>query len=344
MSLHVAAKAWIRRALYLGGVLPAWHARRNAGALTVVMFHRVLPRGSAQFATADAGYTVTPSFLDQCVGFFQRHYEIVSISQVLQAWKGSSRLPKYPLLITFDDGWGDNLRFAAPVLSKARVPAIVFAACDAIAQDECTWWQERLFHAVRNSAMTQAQADAIAAAVGAGELAPKADVTDITGWLPIVARLGALNSDRRQPILDELPDLGGCERQMLTCSELAALPSCGVDVGVHGASHSPLTLVADARAELEGARRWVMQVCPGAGATTLSFPHGRYDESVVQAARAAGYELMFSSDPHLNRMIDGRPARDVLGRIYIDERMLADREGRLLPERLAFWLFGRDAA
>jgi peptidoglycan/xylan/chitin deacetylase (PgdA/CDA1 family) len=72
----------------------------------------------------------------------------------------------------------------------------------------------------------------------------------------------------------------------------------------------------------------------------LSFPHGRYDASTIAAARAAGFPILFTSDPCVNAAPGGRP-KAVLGRISVDNQAITDRNGHFAPSRLATWLFHR---
>ncbi len=118
----------------------------------------------------------------------------------------------------------------------------------------------------------------------------------------------------------------------------------GIDIGAHGASHAPLTYLDDAAGDLRRAREVLGQLTGRPETiTTLSFPHGRYNDATLEAARRSGFALMFTSDYALNALKDGRPSSDVLGRISIEGPLLADNAGRLRPELLALWLFDRPA-
>jgi peptidoglycan/xylan/chitin deacetylase (PgdA/CDA1 family) len=127
---------------------------------------------------------------------------------------------------------------------------------------------------------------------------------------------------------------------MLTDVELANLPRQRIAIGAHGARHRPLARVRDAavdvaRAQAELTRRL------GAPVPTMSFPHGSYDRTVVEAARAAGFGTLFTSDPVLNPVPAGAPVPTLLGRIGFDPSSIVDRHGRFRPELLALQLWRR---
>jgi peptidoglycan/xylan/chitin deacetylase (PgdA/CDA1 family) len=124
---------------------------------------------------------------------------------------------------------------------------------------------------------------------------------------------------------------------MMSPETLRRLAHEGVGLGGHGVSHTPLTKLADAESELRkcGAE---FQKLTGRLPTSFAFPHGLYTQHELQAARRSGYDLIFTSDRHLNPLREGRPVSSVFGRISISEEDVTDSEGRFIPEKLAYWL------
>jgi peptidoglycan/xylan/chitin deacetylase (PgdA/CDA1 family) len=53
-------------------------------------------------------------------------YTVVGLDDVLDHYRRGVALPKRPVLITFDDGYRDNLEHAAPVLQRHGYPGVVF--------------------------------------------------------------------------------------------------------------------------------------------------------------------------------------------------------------------------
>lgn len=325
MGIHEAAKICCERL----GLLAAFHRVVNRRTLTVAMFHRVLPAGA--MGDADPDYTISVDLFRQCLSFFRRHYTLVGIDELRSAQDGRTRLSGPCLLITFDDGWDDNLEFAVPALADAGMPALVFASSDAVTDARPGWWQEVLLAALR-----QGKADYGSlwhAVPGQGAELPAAETV-----LGLLLRYGLCPAEIRDEALARWG--GGGVRHMLSPARLRALALAGVAVGSHGAAHLPLTMIADPRSDMERSRRILGQLLAGRYRDVLSFPHGRYSPPVTAAAASAGFKLLFTSDPVLNRLAAGRPA-SLLGRIEIPAGQIADRHGRLQRERLATWLFLR---
>ena len=323
MGIHEAAKTCCDKM----GLLGAYHRLFNRNTLTVVMFHRVGPG-----VGSDPAYTVSAGLFGQCLGFFQRHYAVIGMDDVAAALEGRKMLPGRSLLITFDDGWDDNLEFAVPQLATQAFPALVFVSTDAVAENSPWWWQEVLLAALRQG---RASFERLWDALPDGEPPPG----NSERVLRLLLRYGAFPADIRWAALAPFV-VDGLPRHMLTLDRLRALAEAGIAIGSHGASHLPLTMIADPVADLERSRRALGVMLSDRAGTAFSFPHGRVSAPVISAAFAAGFQALFTSDAILNMLIHGQPA-PILGRIEIPAHEISDQQGRPQTQRLASWLFLR---
>lgn len=320
---------------YKSGALAAYQKSRHAQTLTVLMFHRVLPAAEVDRLGADPLYAVTPAFLADCVTFLRKHYAIVSLDDVLRSRKRIAPLPPSAVLITFDDGWYDNLEYALPALGKT--PWTIFAALDAISEPAC-WWQEVLLWAVRTK---RCDAEKFLGAFGDAEVTKDKDPVH-----RLLACLEALSPAERDSALAPYRAMlcAGLynRRMMLSGEDLHVLADAGVSIGAHGDSHLPITMLADSHADLTRSRDRLAQIM-GKMPAAMSFPHGLHDKSSVREARELGFPLLFTSEPHINICKDGWLEGDLLGRIPVDMHDVADKTGALAPHKLAAWLFLREA-
>lgn len=326
----------IKKALYVSGALGLYHRLRNRNSLTVIVFHRVLEPEDARWASSDPDYTVSGSLFSECLAFFKRHYTIISTAQLLDARRNATPLPPRALLVTFDDGWADNAEYALERLSRAQVPALLFLVADVIGRRD-PFFQERVYGAW---ALGRLPAPMLADALASVDPAATALRTDDESTVRrLIERLERLEEPVRDELLASLgPVLDDGHRHWLTREELHALERGGVDMGMHGLTHVPMTLADDLDAELAGARAAGGRLSStGRLPTTLSFPHGRYDDDIARHALACGYELVFTSVQGLNPT---RPRPDwLLARCGFASRAITDAHGRLLPERLALYAF-----
>jgi peptidoglycan/xylan/chitin deacetylase (PgdA/CDA1 family) len=265
---------------------------------------------------------------------------MVALDDVLAARRGERALPPRALLVTFDDGWKDSHDHALPILRQADTPFVTFLASDPVFDPAAAWWQEVLLWSLRRGRATFEElwnalpADGVACP---GEEVPGRQ-------LLLLMRYGTAQTGRREMILQSFTEKLRADypdRHMLDMAGLSVLRQFRGAIGAHGASHLPLTRLANAEADLRRAADTLREELEITSPSSVSFPHGRYDAAVAGAARRAGYELLFTSDPVLASAIDGRLGSDLIGRIEIAAHDVADRDGRLIPERLATWLFLR---
>ena len=323
------------------GLFDLYHRLKHRDVLTVLMFHRVLPDEFIGPSEADPEYTTALPLFEHFLARLARSYNFVGLQDVLASKRRERRLPLWPLLITFDDGWYDNYLYALPSLEKKKLPWVLFVASEAISSGG-EWWQETLLSAVRSGRATY---DAVWRLADGGQdsrnVLPSGDAT-----LDLLLRFGALSSEHRAEVLEQFEASRanfGSAPDVINVMELRKMHDRGVSIGMHGAAHLPLTQISDPQSDILAARDLLSAALGNDAVNTLSFPHGRYDTRALHATRSAGIELMFTSDPVLNRCKDGFIDTDLLGRIPISSSLIADKSGALDGERWMPWLFLRSS-
>jgi peptidoglycan/xylan/chitin deacetylase (PgdA/CDA1 family) len=111
---------------------------RGLGA--ILMFHHVRPWPEREFAP-NRLLEITPDFLDATLGFVKaRGFEIVSLDAALER----IRVPDGPpfVVLTFDDGYRDNVEHALPVLEKHAAPFTMFVTSGFADRTARLWWIE----------------------------------------------------------------------------------------------------------------------------------------------------------------------------------------------------------
>ncbi|GAA5160685.1 hypothetical protein GCM10025770_08720 [Viridibacterium curvum] len=306
--------------VWQSGLLTLYHRMRNRRSLTIAQFHRVLPAGSEEWKHSEQEYALTREEFDLCLHFFRRHYNVVSLSQVLAASQGKGRLPDRALLISFDDGWRDNCMHAEPLLRQHGMRATMFVNVEAMQQTDRRWWQDALVEIFAGGRAAQALPQL-------GEAPRFYDAIVHMLETPLDERLAKL-----QGALRYTPT----ERQMLTPSELARMDKQVWDIGSHARTHAPLTLLADPREELGSAAAQIANWI-GQAVGCIAFPHGRYSAEIVGQCHAEGLAVM-SSDARLNHA-DALPR--VMGRINIDPSVVGHSRS-VATRELAYTLMRRD--
>ena len=305
----MTAKRFLKSALiagaYRSGLLEIYLRRKLRGRAVVLTYHRVLPEQEFDRSFSTESIVVTPHT-------FRRHLQVLRESfnpltaEQFSAALASGHWPERACIVTFDDGWLDNLQHALPILEECGVPAVLFIATDYIGTERC-FWQETLarYLAVAASVpdrstplftelgiahvlkLPPAQArPAIRALIDALKSQPQAQID------ALLARVHGLIQEWQLELPQNHPD------RFLTWPQVKQLADSGVvTIASHCCSHTPLTkLDADAvREELQRSRR-IIQERIGVDTRDMAYPNGDHDVNIAAAVRDSGYRTAFTTD------------------------------------------------
>jgi peptidoglycan/xylan/chitin deacetylase (PgdA/CDA1 family) len=120
-------KRTLMRSYLMSGLPPARDAvlaRFGRGRLTVLNYHQVNDR-------ADDFSTVSTAAFRQQMQFLKDHYRVVPLPEAIEALSTPGHSERL-VSITFDDGYADNAKVAAPILRSLGLPATFFVSTDLI--------------------------------------------------------------------------------------------------------------------------------------------------------------------------------------------------------------------
>jgi peptidoglycan/xylan/chitin deacetylase (PgdA/CDA1 family) len=119
-----ATKQRIKNSVYrtIGTVGSHVGGGRRRSGLRVLLYHKV------NDADGNPGSVPTGLFADHIGSLEGMGYRVVGLDEVVDYVRRGRALPANAVLITFDDGYRDNLENAAPVLSRLGYPAVVFVS------------------------------------------------------------------------------------------------------------------------------------------------------------------------------------------------------------------------
>ncbi len=299
------------------GMLPRKLGIRRRGAV-VLMYHRI-----ADVPIDPSGTAVSPErFVEQMESLAGWAVPSPLLSLVEGERRASERTRS--VVVTFDDGYLENLTFVAPVLERLGIPATFFIPVCAVDAADAFWWDE-LEEVV----------------FGADALPPRLDI-DVAGRRLSAAvnddggeedRSGrhrdwrAWRGDARTPrqrlftlLWSELLRLPDADQRhlvdgirtwaghsparregrgaTLTSDGLAALGgTASRAIGAHTLSHPWLTTLDPARLweEVDSSRRRLREL--GVGEVgTFAYPYGAHDDDTVEAVRRAGFSAAVTTE------------------------------------------------
>ena len=304
-------------------------------SLRVLLYHRISDPSDAKFFGLKSNVSAKPSEFASQLDYIAKHYAVVGLDECL-AWIYEGRkLPKRALLITFDDGYRDNLTFAHAELAARRLPWLLFAATSYIGDAEVFFW-DWVAEAFRQSRLRSAQLPLLGFRSWTESSAdPLADQ-----WVDIAKRM---TSAARKDCLEQLakallvPQLDAPPRGThLSWEEIAELNRDGCAVGSHTASHCMMLNCLPGQAEQEiGASRLILEQKLGSPVRSFSFPYGgpgEYDPEYATLLNQSGIRIAFRSTGGINFPSEARMAPFSLRR-----RAICTRD---TVERIAAWAAG----
>jgi peptidoglycan/xylan/chitin deacetylase (PgdA/CDA1 family) len=114
-------------------------ARWTRGLGAILMFHHVRPKSYRSFNPFD-GLEITPEFLEAVILHLKgKGYDIIPMSAVKQRLLAPD--PSKPFaVLTFDDGYRDNVEHALPILKKYHAPFTIYVTTGFADGVSPLWW------------------------------------------------------------------------------------------------------------------------------------------------------------------------------------------------------------
>jgi peptidoglycan/xylan/chitin deacetylase (PgdA/CDA1 family) len=278
----------------LFALVVCWRARLSAvRAGAAVVYHRV--GGAPGDPAREILASVSASVFARQLRHLRRHYRVVPAHELLDAVPARRRGQRLPIAITFDDDLASHVREALPALREAGVTATFFLGGTSLREPRPFWWEDLQ----RVVDLRLVEADALPhvreADLGAAlSRSPKA-------IFRVAATIEQLEPAQRDEVSAALRAAAGANGtdQGLRADGVRALVSAGCHVGFHTLRHDRLPLLSDAAlADALRDGRDGLTAVVGRELDSISYPYGKADERVADAARAAGYRLGFTTKRH----------------------------------------------
>jgi peptidoglycan/xylan/chitin deacetylase (PgdA/CDA1 family) len=300
------AHTWIKNSLIRSGVLPLV-SRFTGHGVAILMYHSVMDDPSSEQLTLGGIIHSTQVFRGQ-MDLVARHFNAVSLDDVLLFLKGKKTLPPRAVVITFDDGYADNYLAAQNILSPLGIPAVFYVTVDCVERQRLPW-PSLLRHAflISKKASWSEVAGAVWPLTSTEQRIQAFDrASEHCSKLSGVPQDQYVESLRQE--LEAAPPRPA-QRLMMTWEEVRGLARIGHTVGSHTMTHSNLAYVTekDVRTELLDAKNKLEQEL-AAPIVHFSYPcpalQPHWRDSTVSASREIGYQTAVTTNGGLVRRHD----------------------------------------
>ena len=278
----------------------------------ILLYHRIAELPSDPF-----GLAVTPRAFAEHLEVLRAHGRPISLQHLIRALRGG-KVPRKAVVVTFDDGYADNLHAAKPLLEQFDVPATVFISSGYIGQEREFWWDELECLLLRPGTLPQHLEVSIGGEVYRDDLGEDAsyslhDFNHHRRWSWSSA--GGLPSARHRlyrslyPRLQRLPREGQLQglQALWDCADTRRLtrPECRplsgeelirlsesrlIEIGAHTHNHVSLGDLPCSvqKREIVIGKAWLEEQLSRSIAS-FSYPYGLYTSETVGIVRDAGF-------------------------------------------------------
>jgi len=226
----------------------------------VLLYHRVCERHDDCQQLA-----VSPENFDKQIKFLSQNYPILRFEDNWEKVKQTS------FVITFDDGYSDNLNNALPILKKYSVPATFFVASENVQSAKEFWW-DQLEQIILNTKVELDKLDLPISkeeAIIQTQLALKSlAVQERDAFIVKLARQAGIELKTRE------------EYRPMTTEELKQLDADElVSIGSHTVNHPQLAALKQTEQEYEiNTGKTQLENILGHKVNTFSYPFGNIDD------------------------------------------------------------------
>jgi peptidoglycan/xylan/chitin deacetylase (PgdA/CDA1 family) len=285
----------------------------------ILLYHRVADPLSDPWALA-----VTPRRFSEHLDVLRQHARPIKLQQLSEALSNGN-LPDRSVVVTFDDGYTDNLHSAKPLLERRDVPATAFLIAGHAGDWGEFWWDEldrlllqpgTLPDTLRLSVKGDTYRWELGEAAHYGEEASRrhrrwrawddAPTSRHRLYRSLWELLKPLTQREKRTVLDELLTWADAEPfvrttdRPLSLEEVVALAQGGlIEVGAHTMTHPVLSALPEVlqREEIQRSKARLEELV-GRPVTSFSYPHGGnsdYTAETVDMVREAGFSCACST-------------------------------------------------
>jgi peptidoglycan/xylan/chitin deacetylase (PgdA/CDA1 family) len=315
-------KTWIKKSLMASGVLSL--AQRLKGPRIVILRYHSVQKTPDDYAhSIGRGIVHSAAAFTEQMEWLSKTYEPVSLDDVASSLQGCRPMPERGVLVTFDDGYTDNLEVAAPVLNRLGMKAAFYITVDCVEARKMPWFC-RLRHAFAATPREQWQDPREDRVWGLADAGQRRQA--------FLAASGgcARQSGRAQ---DDLIDgierslavetLAPGEQLMMDWEQIRELRNQGHVIGSHTLTHPNLAQVGrdEASWEIRESKRRLEEAL-GEPVTHFSYPspilQPHWSEGTVAICKEYGYQTAVTCTPGPVQATDAPLA---LKRIAAPEKM-----------------------
>lgn len=238
---------------------------------------------------------LSPEWLDEQVAYLARHYEIISLTTLVDCLAKRQPPPKRSVVLTFDDGFKDNLTEGLRVLQKHRAPATIFVVTGSLTHGDLPWSQRLgfVFQQTNEPCLRHPK-------IPGGEAPLRSAAQRLFAYQSIkksLISIGREDRDRQIAQVAQTLRVEPPKDRMLSWDDTRMMMSHGIEIGAHTFSHPLLGKIDPNEAEWEICKsRDDLKENLGIDRPSFCFPAGSWNPKLLKTLPSLGFRSAFVPD------------------------------------------------
>jgi peptidoglycan/xylan/chitin deacetylase (PgdA/CDA1 family) len=273
--------------------------------LIVVTYHRIGdPTGNI---LDDGVYSSTTASFEKQICFLRNHFHVLTLPEFEEIASNNFQAEEPCALITFDDGYRDNIDLAFPVLVKHGLSAVFFITTNFVEHPSLPWW-DRIAFTLKKTTRTRITLDlAVPLSIDLETMSRSAAIQKVLKYYKEVTDKNFQEFFKR---LEDGAEVSLAPESLahelfMRWEDVSRLATAGMGIGSHTHTHRILGHLSEAEQHQELAlSKQLLESHLGRSIHSLSYPVGRPNVSFTnvtkQIAAEEGYHLAFSFEAGAN--------------------------------------------
>lgn len=281
----------------------------------VLMYHRI------DTLEADPWHlSVEPAIFEQHLEAIKEFGSVISCSELHFALQ-QKKTRNGSIVITFDDGYKDNLTHALPLLERHGLPATFFIPTNRLGQTKGYWWDELEEIIIHSKTLPQTLSlslydfridfdleDETVLSIDKQNAIKKWDIKKTSDsrrtklYMQLQMQLMRMSYEQQQEVLAHLRKWSGCDHllgrnKIMTGEEVLKLAGSPlVTIGGHTTSHPDLSIQSNDKQEAEIAdNKTDLEHLLNQQVDFFAYPYGRFNSSSPTLVANCGYKAAFTT-------------------------------------------------
>ena len=285
-------------------VAPRLH-RFNRRKTAFLGYHGVFPEAEP----AVAWTLVSASSFRRQMQHINQCFDCISIEEALT--NDAPRRSKPAAVVTFDDGYANNLKVALPILEAYHIPAVVYVTTGNVVAREL-FWPDVIWMVASNASPLSVDLSDLGAPLSRYDLSAE-DGTFVEEILRLLEDVKKIPARLRKSVVVSIaekfdttsrnqapyPAAEGHIFTPLTTEEVAILSRHPlITIGAHTHCHNLLDQIPlhQARDTIIRSKK-VLEEITGVEIRHFAYPNGNFNDAIIDVVKAAGFRSAITFDP-----------------------------------------------